>query len=146
MFDFTDKPSPIEQFEILGYDSGNFMVLSGSLLINCLIIIGLTLLKFIINTLLTLCAKHKRARRFGVWVGNFNPYPGLIRIYLEGYLELVLCAILAFDQMSASDYESNFSNFLAASIAVVSAFLLGFLPFYVGYILIVHHIDLPSDE
>ena len=42
-FNFTEKDSPIEHFEVLGYEGGNFVSLTGSAFIN----IGLAVLSAI---------------------------------------------------------------------------------------------------
>ena len=43
LFEFTESESPIEQFEDIGYEGANFMNLTGSLLINLIILVFLAL-------------------------------------------------------------------------------------------------------
>jgi hypothetical protein len=49
IFDFTEKDSPIEHFETLGYEGANFVTMSGSLLINIIISLCLSLFLKIID-------------------------------------------------------------------------------------------------
>ena len=41
IFNFTEKDSPIEHFETLGYEGANFVCMTGSLLINISISVSL---------------------------------------------------------------------------------------------------------
>jgi hypothetical protein len=43
-FNFTEKESPFEHFEVLGYEGSNFVPLTGSAFINIAIAVSLTLL------------------------------------------------------------------------------------------------------
>ena len=64
-FNFTEKNSPIEHFEVLGYEGSNFVPLTGSAFIN----IGLAVITAIIlNFVQYICVKlykYERARIIG---------------------------------------------------------------------------------
>ena len=47
-FNFTEKPSPIEHFEILGYEGANFITMTGSVFINILLPLVTYLVKLMI--------------------------------------------------------------------------------------------------
>ena len=99
IFNFTSSDSPIEQLEDLGYEGANYMLLTGSLLINLILII---LVAFKQYTCL-FCAKklyrYERMRNYGIKYQRSNNFETLMDVFLSGYLETFICLMLTFDQI-----------------------------------------------
>lgn len=47
-FNFTDSDSPIEYFEDLGYEGANFVDLTGSLIINIVLVIAYGIIQWVL--------------------------------------------------------------------------------------------------
>jgi hypothetical protein len=94
MFDFSETDSPIEHFETLGYEGSNFIEMTGSVLINIIIAIVtaifVNLLSFII---FNCCIENRRARYVGAKLKGGNTIGAILMIYLQGYLEMFICAL-----------------------------------------------------
>jgi hypothetical protein len=54
LFNFTEKDSPIEHFEVLGYEGGNFIPITGSAFINIILAV---LVAIAVNLAQKVCVK-----------------------------------------------------------------------------------------
>jgi hypothetical protein len=95
MFDFGETDSPIEHFETLGYEGSNFIEMTGSLIINIIISI---LTAMVVNTVfyfILKCLTNKCARMIGARLKTNNTIGAILMIYLQGFLEMLICVVLS---------------------------------------------------
>jgi hypothetical protein len=71
-FNFTEKDPPIPHFEILGYEGANFVVMTGSVLINILIPIMTGLGYFVLRKLSKNYSHIKFWRKIGISLVGTN--------------------------------------------------------------------------
>ena len=65
LFNFTEKESPFEHFEVLGYEGSNFIPLTGSAFINIAIAVFFIIIVLVGNYV---CVKFYRYQ-FARWLG-----------------------------------------------------------------------------
>jgi hypothetical protein len=82
LFDFTEKDSPIEHFETLGYEGANFVDMSGSLLINIGISVSLTIFLRIAEFICKKCYQYKFAREYGSRIKHSSSIGAILTLYL----------------------------------------------------------------
>jgi hypothetical protein len=64
-FNFTEKDSKIEHFEQLGYEGANFVLMTGSVLINILIPVLANAFKLLVLKITYKCKYRKCSRKIG---------------------------------------------------------------------------------
>jgi hypothetical protein len=132
VFNFTETDSPIEHFEELGYGGANFVELSGSLLINILIVLVIQVSKKILEKVCQLLYKYKFARNIGSKIEGTNVMAALVVLYLQGFLESLICTIISNLEPDSELYESgNASNFFSKIFSLISMVILLLLIFFV---------------
>jgi hypothetical protein len=82
IFDFSETDSPIEHFEILGYEGANFVELSGSLLINIVLAFAFEITVTILEKICIKYYKHPLARKFGLQLENSSFIAAIVIMYL----------------------------------------------------------------
>ena len=70
LFNFTEKDSPYEHFEFLGYEGANFVELSGSAIISIALGIGGSMFLHLVNYICKKLYTYRRARRLAVKIGK----------------------------------------------------------------------------
>jgi hypothetical protein len=130
-FNFTEKGSPIEHFEVLGYEGGNFVPLTGSAFIN----IGLAVLSAImVHFIQFICRKLYKfeiARKIGVKLSSMSVQTAIINFYLQSFLEMMICVLLSWRMLTFEDFKSgNGSDMFSAIFLIISVFTLAILPAY----------------
>jgi hypothetical protein len=100
-------------------------MLSGSMIINILLIIlsgcSLKIMNFIAKKLY----KYKFARIIGIFAQEGGIIHPFLRYFIEGYLELFFCAVIATSSLNSTILENAFKNNWSDSIAIcVSLFIL----------------------
>ena len=70
LFSFTEKDSPYEHFEFLGYEGANFVELSGSAIINIALGIGGSMFLHLVNYVCKKFYTYPKARRLAVKIGR----------------------------------------------------------------------------
>lgn len=96
IFNFTETDSPIKRFEILGFEGSNFICLTGSVLINA---ITALISAFFIYFLQRCAMKNLRMACGGIFVKmipKLSSFAGIQRIFIEGYLEILISACLMY--------------------------------------------------
>jgi hypothetical protein len=68
IFNFSEKDSPIEHFEILGYEEANFITMIGSVLINIMIPAVTGLVYYVLRKLSYKYSLIKFWRKVGVYI------------------------------------------------------------------------------
>jgi hypothetical protein len=134
IFNFTEKDSPIEQFESLGYEGANFVSMTGSLLINIIISVCLSIFLRFLDFCFKQWYRYKFARKFGSKIQHSSAIGGIITIYLQGFLEMLICIVVSLGAVNREDFEGNASDRFAALFAIFSVFILGFLLYLIIYI------------
>jgi hypothetical protein len=104
MFNFTEKESPIEHFETLGYEGANFVSMTGSLLINITISVFLSIFLKLLDFCLKQCYQYKFARKFGSKIQHSNALGAIITLYLQGFLEMFICVLVSLGEMHQEDF------------------------------------------
>ena len=104
VFDFTEKDSPIEHFETLGYENANFINMSGSLTINLLISISLSIFLKLLDMICVKLYKYKYARQLGSSIKQSNVLGAIVVIYLQGFMELLISVILCIREIDENDF------------------------------------------
>ena len=135
MFEFTEKDSPIEHFETLGYEGANFVSMSGSLLINIGISVSLSIFLRISEFVCKKFYRYRFAREYGSKIKHSSAIGAILTLYLQGFLEMFICAIVTLGELERDDFNRNPSDSFAALFAVFSSFMLGFLILFILYIL-----------
>ena len=104
LFNFTDKASPIEHFEVLGYEGANFVPLTGSAFIN----IALAVLGAIsVEIVQKICEKFHRyeiVRLLGAKVEAMSIQTAIINFYLQSFLEMIICVLISWRELSYDDF------------------------------------------
>ena len=97
IFEFPNDKSLDDHFEMFGYESQNFLILTGSLLLPLLFltVVNYAALKFV-NYVGIKGFKWKCCRNMGIWAysGFFSLKGTLILFFTEGYFDLSMCVIL----------------------------------------------------
>ena len=71
----------------------------------------------------------------------------IITFYLQSFLELLICAAVAIQELNADDFKSgNISDLFAAVFVLISAFILVTLPIYMLILLWQNFNELDSEE
>jgi hypothetical protein len=135
IFEFSEKDSPIEHFETLGYEGANFVSMTGSLLINIVITIGLSLLLKITDFICQMLARFKYARKCGASIKHSNTTGAILTLYLQGFLEMLICALVAIGELGKADFTTSASDTFAALFGLFSTIMLFFMFFFIIYIL-----------
>jgi hypothetical protein len=104
MFNFTEKDSPIEHFETLGYVGANFVSMTGSLLINIIISVSLSIFLKFMDFCFRKCYKYKFARKYASKIQHSSAIGGIITIYLQGFLEMLICIIVSLGELHSEDF------------------------------------------
>ena len=135
IFSFTSKPSPIEHFENLGYEGANFVMLSGSLLINICISVVLSIVLHIVDHICTKLYHLKVARYIGSKIVKTNVLGAIITLYLQSFLEMLLCCFISIKEMGHQDFSGeNKSDTFAAIFTIASLLIYAFLLIFVTYL------------
>jgi hypothetical protein len=95
IFNFTETESPIEHFEILGYEGANFVELSGSLLINIVLAFSFEIAVSIVERVCIHLHTNPIARRLGTKIDNSSFVAGIVIMYMQGFMESLICTILS---------------------------------------------------
>jgi hypothetical protein len=82
IFNFTEKVSPNEHFETLGYEGANFISMTGSVIINILIAITLNSVAVSINKLALNCSEYSCMRKIGASLKLSNTVGAILVLYL----------------------------------------------------------------
>ena len=135
IFEFTEKDSPIEHFETLGYEGANFVSMTGSLLINICISVFLSIFLRVAEYLAKKLYRWKYPRYIGSRITHSNAIGAILTLYLQGFLEMLICILVSIGEMEAEDFQNNGSDIFAALFAVFSAAIMGFLLVFILYIL-----------
>ena len=85
---FTEYGPISEWHEKLGYDSSNFIPLTGSLAINTIILVLTWLFMLIFINITLHYRRFKLMRKIGVKVENQNIVMATMRLFFEQYIEL----------------------------------------------------------
>ena len=93
VFDFSETESPIDHFETLGYEGSNFIQMTGSVLINILIAAFTAIVVRIANYVALKLRAFKYMRILGSKLKFENTIGAILMIYLQGFLEMLICAI-----------------------------------------------------
>ena len=132
VFDFTEKDSPIEHFEVLGYEGANFIPITGSAIINIVLFVLIHVARETARYACRKLYKCECARRLGIKLESASLHSAILNFYLQSYLELTICVLVCWGQQVAEDFTSgNASDFLSALFLVISASVLGVLPVYI---------------
>ena len=135
IFEFTEKDSPIEHFETLGYEGANFVLMSGSLLINIGISVSLSIFLRIADFVCKKFYMYRIARKQGSRIKHSSAIGAILTLYLQGFLEMFICAVVTLGELQSEDFDKSPSDSFAALFAVFSSFMLGFLMIFILYIL-----------
>ena len=134
IFEFSETESPIEHFENLGYEGSNFVMMSGSLLINICITVSLSIVLHIIDFVCRKFYKFSFARNVGSKIVKSSAIGAIITFYLQGYLEMLICCITSIREMKFNQFEKeNGSDKFAYIFSVGSLVLLGLLLIFVTF-------------
>ena len=136
MFNFTEKDSAIEYFEILGYQGANFITMTGSVLINILIPLVTYALQYILLKLTYRFKEVSCMRKLGGRIQQISISSAIIPLFIAGYLEIMFCVILALKGLTSADFDGeNKSDLFAAIFLIVCSLILANLPIVSIYIL-----------
>jgi len=136
MFNFTEKDSANEYFEILGYQGANFITMSGSVLINILIPLVTYVLQYILLKLTYRFKEVSCMRKLGSKIQQISIASAIIPLFIAGYLEIMFCAIIALKGLTSADFDwENKSDLFAAIFLIVCSLILANLPIVSTYIL-----------
>ena len=95
VFNFKDVDSPVEHFEFLGYEGVIFISLSGSIIINLLIILFIWALIQLTVCLVKKYPHSKLLRSIGVYFGHKDLTKVITSLYMASFLELVVSALIS---------------------------------------------------
>jgi len=136
IFNFTEKDSAIEYFEILGYQGANFITMTGSVLINILIPL---ITYFVHISLLKLTYRYKKVdcmRKIGRNISKISVSAAILPLFIAGYLEIIFCAIIALKGLTSDDFDGeNKSDLFAAIFLIGCTIILVGLPIVSVYVL-----------
>ena len=136
MFNFTEKDSANEYFEILGYQGANFITMSGSVLINILIPLVTYVLQYILLKLTYRFKEVSCMRKLGCKIQQISISSAIIPLFITSYLEIIFCAITALKGLTSADFDGeNKSDLFAAIFLIVCSLILANLPIVSTYIL-----------
>lgn len=136
IFKFPHDGSFNAHFDQFGYESQNFFLLSGSLIVPLLI---LTVASYFFYILLNYLAiknyRSKKCRRVGMWAYNsqFSLKETLITLFTEGFFELQIGQVLNWNFMMTNHYLlgaiffDGVVNSIPVLIAVMCFFGLGYV-------------------
>lgn len=99
IFHFSKTFSPIEHFESLGYEGSNFIEMTGSLLINLTIAIFTALVMKILYLVTIKNYQRPSMSRLGAKLSNNNTVAAIFMIYLQGYLEMLICCMISLSRI-----------------------------------------------
>ena len=132
VFDLTEKDSPIEHFEVLGYEGANFIPITGSAIVNIALLVLIHAGRETARCACRRLYKYECARRLGVKLESVSLHSAVLNFYLQSYLEMAICVLVCWGQQITEDFTSgNASDFLSALFLVISALVLGVLPIYI---------------
>ena len=98
----TETSAFSPKFEEVGFETMNFLTNSGSffvyLALGILEYVGRVILVFVCKKL----ARFRFFRRIGLWVDNPTPGATVIRLLMQTFIDLLICAIL-----QVLDYSQN---------------------------------------
>lgn len=136
LFNFTAKDSPFEHFEFLGYEGANFVELSGSAIINIGIAFGVSVFLNIVNWFCVKIYTIPLARKIGSKIQTTSSKAAILTIYLQSFLEMMICAALSIQALGYDDfYSGNKSDLFAAIFVICSSLILVVLPLYMFYVI-----------
>jgi hypothetical protein len=95
VFNFSETESPIEHFEILGYEGANFVELSGSLLINVVVAFAFEITVTVVEIVCIKYYTHKFARKLGSSINNSSFVAAIVIMYMQAFMESLICGILS---------------------------------------------------
>ena len=88
IFNFSKTEPRSEKYEMLGYDSQNFIQLSGSLSINMVTVVTYASTLALASFLACKLYKLEFARYVGCRIPETSTIANLVSIFIQGYLEL----------------------------------------------------------
>ena len=136
IFNFTQKDSAIQYFEILGYEGANFITLTGSVLINILIPLCTFAAHFLLLKLTYRFKEVSCMRKIGSKIQKISIPAAILPLFIAGYLEIMVCAIIAIEGLRSGDFDGeNKSDLFAAIFLIVCSLILANLPIVSTYIL-----------
>ena len=154
IFDFSWTKSPIEHFETLGYEGSNFIEMTGSVLINISLAIFTAIVVRLLNKLAILLINYRTMRSFGSKLKIGNAIGAILMIYLQGYLEMLICCITSISQIEWTGWQESQSRLLeenneennellimtssdkfAAIFTILSALILSILPILIFWVI-----------
>ena len=96
VFNFTETDSITDNFDRLGLEGTNFIVLSGSLIVNVLILLIYVYGMKVLHKICKHFHKYWLARYIGMnFVIEAEVFDGLQAIFLSGYLDIIMCVFIA---------------------------------------------------
>ena len=100
LFSFTEKESPIEHFEVLGYEGSNFVPLTGSALINIALAVILAILVQVGSYICVKLYRYQYARWLGCRLDSKTTQSSILTFYLQTFLEMTICVFVSFKKLS----------------------------------------------
>jgi len=98
LFNFTESDPHTESFGMLGIETKNFLVNSGSYFIVMFGILGFNLVYWFLNSIAKRCARFKSCRRMGIKVYNedykSDSTNNVIKLVLETHFDISMIAVL----------------------------------------------------
>ena len=130
VFKFTETESPIELFENLGYEGKNFIMLTGSMIINIFTIFGMGLAGYIAKTFTKRFSRYFYVRQLGIMIDNTlkDPVSQVLSYYLASFMEIFFSVILSLLEPEYYSWSDRFSMVTC----ILSSFILIILPIFIG--------------
>ena len=147
VFNFSESETINDQFEDLGYEGANFVELTGSLVINLILIIGSRIFLFIALMIIKKFFSHyQTGRRYGIQVQSMMEWSTLFEIYLQGYLELFMCTIISLKGLFTQDIYQTSSDKFSAVFMWITLIVLFMMPFLLAILIFRHKNELDNPE
>mmetsp|Transcript_11177 Transcript_11177/g.16959 ORF Transcript_11177/g.16959 Transcript_11177/m.16959 type:complete len:326 (-) Transcript_11177:1100-2077(-) len=109
-FRFSPSASRSDLFEEMGYEGAVFIALTGSLLINIIMIFCENGLSNLTNWVMKRNYTKAWARKLGSGLPESAAYQVLMKILVAGYLELAICSFISILEFSPAKIEKNFKE------------------------------------
>ena len=133
--------------EILGYGGGNFVTMTGSLIISILIPIATYLLTLLVLKLTYRFRENPLMRKLGSQLKKVDVKSAVIPLFISGYLELVICGILSTKMIETKDFNGgNVSDLFSVLFLICCLIILASVPFLTLFQIVNNKQDLDNPE